>query len=120
MKQFLSEVKEFPELTQCHRAYTINIHNVSYYEGTSRKGELHFQDRKDTITVSRNYSKIITDALDTNWKKSNFARKNRQFRINAHIDNSNENHIKTSPGGYRRPHGNWFRSVSVRRMEDVR
>lgn len=75
MKQFLSEVKEFPELTQCHRAYTINIHNVSYYEGTSRKGELHFQDRKDTVPVSRNYSKIITYSLDTNWKKSNFARK---------------------------------------------
>lgn len=75
MKQFLSEVKEFPELTQCHRAYTINIHNVSYYEGTSQKGELHFQDRKDTVPVSRNYSKIITDALDTNWKISNFARK---------------------------------------------
>lgn len=65
MKQFLSEAKEFPELTQCHRAYTINLHNVSYYEGTSRKGEVHFQGHNDTVPVSRNYAKNITDALDT-------------------------------------------------------
>lgn len=65
MKQFLSEAKEFPELTQCHRAFTVNLHHISYYEGTSRKGEVHFQGRNDTVPVSRNYAKNITYALDT-------------------------------------------------------
>lgn len=65
MKQFLSETKEFPELTQCHRAFTINIHNVSYYEGTSRKGEVHFQGSNETVPVSRSYALNITNALDT-------------------------------------------------------
>ena len=65
MKQFLTEAKEFSELAQCHRAYTINLHNVSYYECTSRKGEVHFQGRNDTIPVSRSYAQNITDALNT-------------------------------------------------------
>lgn len=65
MKQFLSETKKFPELTQCHRAFTINLHNVSYYEGTSRKGEVHFQGSNETVPVSRSYALNIIDALDT-------------------------------------------------------
>jgi len=63
MKQLLAESKAFPELTQCHRAYLVNLINVSYYEGSSRKGEIHFHRRSDTVPVSRNFAKIITDLL---------------------------------------------------------
>lgn len=63
MKQFLSESKTWPELTQCHRAFMINLNNVSYYEGTSRQGEVHFHGRNDTVPVSRSYAKSITDSL---------------------------------------------------------
>ena len=53
----------FPALTQCHRAFMVNLTNVSYYEGTSRKGEIHFQGKDDTVPVSRNFARNIIDAL---------------------------------------------------------
>lgn len=41
----------------------VNLTNVSYCEGTSRKGEIHFQGKDDTVPVSRNFARNIIDSL---------------------------------------------------------
>lgn len=63
LKQFLSESDPIPEIIPSHRAYVLNLLNVSYYEGSSRKGEVHFHGRKDTVPVSRNHVRTIIDSL---------------------------------------------------------
>jgi hypothetical protein len=63
VKQFQDATASFPEIVRCHRAFVVNIRNVSYYEGASDKGELHFSVIKDTVPVSKTYAEGVTKML---------------------------------------------------------
>lgn len=41
----------------------LNMQIFNEYEGASRKGEIHFQGKDDTVPVSRNFARNIIDAL---------------------------------------------------------
>lgn len=63
LKQFEEAVGNYPEIVRCHRAYLVNINNVSYLEGFSSKGELHFSDFQGTVPVSKTYLENISNLL---------------------------------------------------------
>lgn len=63
LKQFEEAVESYPEIVRCHRAYLVNINNVSYLEGYSSKGELHFSDFQGTVPVSKTYLQNISNTL---------------------------------------------------------
>ena len=56
LKQFEEATAQFPEIVRCHRAFVVNIHNVSYYEAQSGKGEAHFSVIEGTVPVSKTYA----------------------------------------------------------------
>ena len=56
IKQFEEATAKIPEIVRCHRAFVVNIHNVSYYEAQSGKGEAHFSVIEGTVPVSKTYA----------------------------------------------------------------
>lgn len=63
VKMFEEATNAYPEIVRCHRAFVVNIRNVSYFEGSSDKGTLHFAVVKDVVPVSKTYAESITSAL---------------------------------------------------------
>lgn len=63
IKQFEEATLDFPHLIRCHRAFVVNINHVTYFEGSAKKGELHFDIIKDVIPVSKTYASTISDVL---------------------------------------------------------
>ena len=63
IKQLEDELTSFPQMMRCHRAYMVNTNNISYYEGTSSKGEVHFALIKDTVPVSKTYATELSQRL---------------------------------------------------------
>lgn len=63
LKQFEEAVAEYPEVVRCHRAYLVNLNNVSYLEDLSSKGELHFNAFQGTVPVSKTYLEYVSVQL---------------------------------------------------------
>ena len=42
IKQLEDTLSAYPQILRCHRAFVINVDNVSYFEGTASKGCVHF------------------------------------------------------------------------------
>ena len=63
IKQFEEAVSSFPYIMRCHRAFVVNIHNISYLDITSGKGIVHFKHTEDTIPVSKTYSQELSRKL---------------------------------------------------------
>lgn len=63
LKQFEEATAQFPEIVRCHRAFVVNIHNVSYYEAQSGKGEAHFTVIEGTVPVSKTYAASFSKLL---------------------------------------------------------
>lgn len=69
LKQFEETVAPYPEIVRCHRAYLVNLNNVSYLEGYSSKGELYFTEYKGSIPVSKTYLEDISGLLKNRAKE---------------------------------------------------
>ena len=63
IKQLEDALAEYPQMMRCHRAYMVNTNNISYYEGTLSKGEVHFALIKDTVPVSKTYATELSQRL---------------------------------------------------------
>lgn len=62
LKRIESQIQH-PEILKCHRAYLVNILNVTNIEGNAAGYKLSFTNLEEKIPVSRNYGKIILEAL---------------------------------------------------------
>lgn len=62
LKRIESQIQQ-PEILKCHRAYLVNILNVINIEGNAAGYKLSFPNIEEKIPVSRNYGKIILEAL---------------------------------------------------------
>ena len=63
IRQFEDATADFPEIVRCHRAFVVNIRNVTYFETSSGKGEAHFSVIQDTVPVSRTYAEAFSQKL---------------------------------------------------------
>lgn len=63
IKQLEESMMDCPQVMRCHRAYVVNVDNVSYMDGTASKGEVHFAMTDDVIPVSKTYIESISQQL---------------------------------------------------------
>ena len=63
LRQFEEATAQFPEIVRCHRAFVVNIRNVTYYASQSGKGEVHFSVIEETVPVSKTYADNISRML---------------------------------------------------------
>ena len=63
LKKALEQLTGFPELVQCHRAFIINLNNVSQVEGNSQGLLLKLENSTVEIPVSRSFVPSIKQQL---------------------------------------------------------
>lgn len=63
IKQLEEAMGDCPHVMRCHRAYVVNVANVSYMDGTTSKGEAHFAMTEETIPVSKTYLEAFSNLL---------------------------------------------------------
>jgi DNA-binding LytR/AlgR family response regulator len=63
LKRLEENLKAHPFLFKCHRAYLVNINNITRVTGNSQGYKLVFMDEKSHIPVSRNHSKKLFSLL---------------------------------------------------------
>lgn len=63
LKRMESQCGSFPEIMRCHRAFIINIKNVTHIEGNAAGYKLSVNGTDTTVPVSRNYGSSITTKL---------------------------------------------------------
>jgi hypothetical protein len=59
LKRMEQDLKDHPSLFKCHRAYLVNINNISRIAGNSQGYRLIFKGTEDSIPVSRHSSKNL-------------------------------------------------------------
>jgi hypothetical protein len=59
LKRIEGNLKEYPNLFKCHRAFLVNVKNISKVTGNSQGYKLNFKGIGYSIPVSRNYSKEL-------------------------------------------------------------
>jgi len=62
-KQLEETLACYPQIMRCHRAFLVNISNISYLEGTASKGVIHFALLEDTVPVSKTYVRLLSNRL---------------------------------------------------------
>ncbi|HUP11680.1 MAG TPA: LytTR family DNA-binding domain-containing protein [Niastella sp.] len=58
-----------PQFFRCHRAYIVNLSEVQHVSGNAQGFKLHLRDMEDTIPVSRNLNKQLSERLTQGLKK---------------------------------------------------
>lgn len=65
LKQFEEATAAFPQVARCHRAYMVNIEQISYLETGGGKGEAHFDVFQGTIPISKTYINDIRTRIQS-------------------------------------------------------
>jgi competence protein ComGF len=64
LKRLESQIM-FPFIIRCHRSYIVNLKQIEHIKGNSQGYRIDFKmEIKDTIPVSRNYSKALFERLE--------------------------------------------------------
>lgn len=64
LKRIEKNLNDYPCLFKCHRAYLINVNNISNVTGNSQGYKLKFKEIENLIPVSRNYSKKFIQLVE--------------------------------------------------------
>jgi hypothetical protein len=64
LKRAEIELGKYPEIVKCHRAFIVNLSNVTYVKGSSQGHRLWFGEHDKEIPVSRNYAKVVKQELE--------------------------------------------------------
>jgi|ERR1035437_913704 hypothetical protein len=64
LKRAEIELRKYPEIVKCHRAYIVNLSNVTFVKGSSQGHRLWFGAHDKEIPVSRNYAKVVKEELE--------------------------------------------------------
>lgn len=63
LKRLEQQLLPFPYLVRCHRAFIVNLENVTHVEGNAAGYKLSLRNTQAVVPVSRNYGAEITDKL---------------------------------------------------------
>jgi hypothetical protein len=63
LRLIAKRLEAYDFIVKCHRQYYINIHKVASYKGNSQRLLLHLENSKNTVPVSKSYTKIILSYL---------------------------------------------------------
>lgn len=88
LKQFEEATAAYPQVARCHRAYILNINQVSYLESSGGKGTAHFDVYRGTVPVSKTYMTEISSRLKSVDNGSNL-----------HLSISRKNHLSAPVSG---------------------
>jgi predicted neutral ceramidase superfamily lipid hydrolase len=65
LKRIESQIP-FPFIIRCHRSYIVNLMRVNHIKGNAQGYRIEFKiDLKDTIPISRNFSKALFERLES-------------------------------------------------------
>jgi hypothetical protein len=64
LKRAEIELGKYQEIVKCHRAFIVNLSNVTYVKGSSQGHRLWFGEHDKEIPVSRNYLKVVKEELE--------------------------------------------------------
>jgi DNA-binding LytR/AlgR family response regulator len=65
LKRIESQIT-FPFIVRCHRSYIVNLKMINHIKGNAQGYRIDFKvELKDTIPVSRNYSKALFERLES-------------------------------------------------------
>ena len=64
LKRAEIELSSFSAIVKCHRAFIVNLNNVTYVKGSSQGQRLWFGQHDKEIPVSRNYAKVLKNELE--------------------------------------------------------
>ena len=65
LKRIESQIT-FPFILRCHRSYIVNLKQINHIKGNAQGYRIEFKaELRDTIPVSRNYSKALFERLES-------------------------------------------------------
>jgi hypothetical protein len=65
LKRAETELSAYSEILKCHRAFIVNLNNITYVKGSSQGYRLWFGQHDKEIPVSRNYAKLVKEELES-------------------------------------------------------
>jgi DNA-binding LytR/AlgR family response regulator len=63
LRRMEQQLLPFPYLVRCHRAFLVNLENVTHIEGNAAGYKLSMRNCTRQVPVSRNFGQAITDKL---------------------------------------------------------
>jgi len=63
IKQIEGQLKSYPSFVRCHRAYIVNIDQITNIEGNAQGYKLKLQNSSKEIPVSRTYMQTLRDRI---------------------------------------------------------
>jgi len=63
IKQIEEQLKSYPSFVRCHRAYIVNIDQITNIEGNAQGYKLKLQNTPKEIPVSRTYMQTLRDRI---------------------------------------------------------
>ena len=64
LTQIMESLQDYPQIIRCHRAFIVNMHNVTCIEGNSKSCYLKFKNPDIEVPVSRSYFDSVKQMFD--------------------------------------------------------
>jgi len=64
LQQILEDLDIFPQFVRCHRAFIVNISNITNVKGNSHAYKLSMKNLNTEVPVSKSYTKLIKEKLN--------------------------------------------------------